>query len=153
MINKSFVLILWRWSCFHQSRNHLFNDVSRWWVRFKHTITLNIISLVDEISCFSNDRIKSSETFFSWFCNTLLCSSFFLPELRWMKAVNVFTFTLKIRAATALLSVGFSFKNFFACSIPSVMVVEMRFILIWKGVCFDPKRGLQMGCKWSLEIW
>jgi hypothetical protein len=48
-----------------------------------------------------------------------------------MKALNDLTFTLNILAATALLSVGFSFKSFFAFFIPMVMMVmvEMKFIL------------------------
>ncbi len=142
MIDRDFVLILWRWSCFHQSRNHLFDDVSRWWARFKSTIALNTSSLIDKISCLSNDRIKSSKAFFSWFWNILLCFSFDLIESRLMKAVNVFTFTLNILAATILLSVRFSFKNLFACFIPRMMMMNMRFILIWKRdlFCFEKSR-------------
>jgi hypothetical protein len=69
-----------------------------------------------------------------------------------MKVINEFTFTLNILAAIALLSVGFSLKNFFAFSIPTMMMVEMRFILIRKRdlFCFEKKiaNGLQM----KLEI-
>jgi hypothetical protein len=41
-------------------------------------------------------------------------------------------------AATALLSVGFSLKNFFAFFIPTVMMMKMRFIL-------TRKRGFEKG--------
>ncbi len=132
MIDRDFVLILWRWSCFHQSRNHLFENVLRRWARFKSTIALNTIWLIDKISCLSNDRIKSSRAFISWFYNILLCSSFFASESRWMKALNDLAFTLNILAATALLSVRFSLKNFFAFFISTMMMMKMRFILTRK---------------------
>jgi hypothetical protein len=65
-----------------------------------------------------------------------------------MKALNDLRFTLNILAATDMLSVGFSFKNFFAFSIPMVVVVEMGSILTRKrGACFDPKRGLIISLK------
>ncbi len=79
-----------------------------------------------------------------------------------MKAVNDFTFTLKIRAVTALLSVEFSFKNFFACFIPSVMMMKMRFMSEKRFVLIEKRlaNGLQMelgnlingdkrSCKWG----
>ncbi len=130
------LLILWRWSCFHQSRNHFFDDVWRRWARFSLTIALKTISLVDRISCFSNDRIKSSRAFISWFCNILLCFSFFASESRLMKALKNLAFTLNILAATALLSVKFSFKNFFAFFISTMMMIKMKFILTRKRSLF-----------------
>ncbi len=136
IIDRNFVLILWRWFCFHQFRNHLFENVLRRWVRFKSTIALNTIWLIDKISCLSNDRIKSSRAFISWFCNILLCSSFFASESRWMKALNDLAFTLNILAATALLSVRFSLKNFFAFFISTMMMMKMRFILTRKRSLF-----------------
>ncbi len=136
MIDRDFVLILWRWSCFHQFRNHLFEIVLRRWVRFKSTIALNTIWLIDKISCLSNDRIKSSRAFISWFCNILLCLSFFASESRWMKALNDLAFTLNIFAATALLSVRFFLKNFFAFFISTMMMMKMRFILTRKRDLF-----------------
>jgi hypothetical protein len=79
--------------------------------------------------------------------------SFFWPESRLMKVINEFTFTLNILAATALLSVEFSLKNFFAFFIPTVMMMKMGFILIRKRnlFCFEKKiaNGLQM----KLKIW
>ncbi len=136
MTDRDFVLILWRWSCFHQLRNHLFDDVSRWWARFNLTIALKTISLVNRISCFSNDRIKSSRAFFSWFCNILFCSSFFASESRWMKALNVLRFTLNILAATDMLFVKFSLKNFFAFFMSMMMMMKMSFILTRKRDLF-----------------
>ncbi len=56
-----------------------------------------------------------------------------------MKALNDLAFTLNIFAATALLSVGFSLKNFFAFFIPTVVVVEMGFILTRKR---DSEKGV-----------
>ncbi len=108
-----------------------FNRYKKMMSTFSLTKALKTISLVSRISCFSNDRIKSLRAFISWFCNILLCLSFFVSESRWMKALNDLTFTLNILAATALLSVGFSFKSFFAFFIPMVMMVmvEMKFIL------------------------
>ncbi len=136
IIDRDFVLILWKWFCFHQSRNQFFENVLRRWVRFKSTIALNTIWLIDKISCLSNDRIKSSKAFISWFCNILLCSSFFAFESRWMKTLNDLAFTLSILAATALLSVKFSFKNFFAFFISTMMIMKMRFILTRKRNLF-----------------
>ncbi len=155
MIDKDFVLILWKWSCFHQSRNHLFENVLRRWARFKSTIALNTIWLIDKISCLSNDRIKSSRAFISWFCNILLCFSFFTSESRRIDSINVFSFTLNILAATALLSVRFSLKNFFAFFISMMMMMKMRFILMMmkmrfileKETCFDSKRELIISLK------
>jgi hypothetical protein len=63
MIDTNFVLILSKWSCFHQSRNHFFDDVKRWWARFKLKIALNTMINVSKILCFSNDRIKLSKAF------------------------------------------------------------------------------------------
>jgi hypothetical protein len=136
MIDRDFVLILWRWSCFHQSRNHLFDDVERWWARFNLTIALNTMTHVKRIECFSNDRIKSSNAFISWFCNILLWFSFFWPESRLMKLINEFALTLNTLAAIALLSVRFSFKNFFAFFISTVMMMKMKFILTRKRDLF-----------------
>ncbi len=136
MIDKDFVLILWKWSCFHQSRNHLFENVLKRWVRFKSTIALNTIWLIDKISCLSNDRIKSSKAFISWFCNILLCSSFFSSESRRMNVFNVLSFTLNILAATTLLSVRFSFQNFFAFFIAMTMKMMIFMILIKKRDLF-----------------
>ncbi len=53
-----------------------------------------------------------------------------------MEALKNLAFTLNILAATALLSVGFSLKNFFAFSIPMVMVVKMGSILTRKRGLF-----------------
>ncbi len=117
MIDSGFVLILWRWSCFHQSRNHLFDGALRRWACFSLTITLKTISLIDRISCFSNDRIKSSRAFISWFCNILFRFLFFSSESRLMEEFKDFRFTLNNLAATTWLSVRFSLKNFFAWSI------------------------------------
>ncbi len=136
MLDKDFVLILWRWSCFHQSRNHLFDDVERWWARFKFTIALNTMTHVNRIECFNNDRIKSSNAFISWCCNILLWSSFFWSESRLMKLINEFAFTLNILTAIALLSVRFSLKNFFAFFISTMMMMKMRFILTRKRGLF-----------------
>ncbi len=136
MINKDFVLILWRWSCFHQLRNHFFDDVSRWWACFSLIITLKTISLINRISCFNNDRIKSLKAFFSWFCNILFCSSFFASESRWIKAFNVLRFTLNILTSTDMFSVKFSFKNFFAFFISMMMMMKMSFILTRKKDLF-----------------
>jgi hypothetical protein len=136
MIDRNFVLILWRWSCFHQSRNHFFDDVERWWARFKLTIALNTMTHVNRIECFNNDRIKSSSAFISWFCNILLWSSFFWSESRLMKLINEFALTLNILAAIALLSVRFSLKNFFAFFISTMMMMKMRFILTRKKDLF-----------------
>ncbi len=136
MIDKDFVLILWKWFYFHQFWNHFFENVLKRWARFKSTIALNTIWLIDKISCLSNDRITSSRAFISWFCNILLCSSFFASESRWIKALNDFAFTLNILAATALLSVRFFFKNFFAFFISTMMMMKMRFILTRKKDLF-----------------
>ncbi len=143
MIDRSFVLILWRWFCFHQSRNHLFENVLRRWARFKSTIALNTIWLIDKISCLSNDRIKSSRAFISWFCNILLCLSFFTFESRRIDSVNVFSFTLNILAATALLFVKFSRKNFFAFFISMMMMMKMKFILTRKRNLFWFEKRLE----------
>jgi hypothetical protein len=153
MIDKDFVLILWRWSCFHQSRNHLFDDVERWWARFKFTIALNTIIDVNRISCFSNDRIKSSKAFISWFCNILLWFSFFWSESRLMKLINDREFTLNILAAIALLSVRFFFKNFFAFFISTMMMMKMRFILIRKRDLFWFEKKIANELQSKLKIW
>jgi hypothetical protein len=52
-----------------------------------------------------------------------------------MNVLNVFSFTLNILAATALLSVGFSFRNFFAFFIAMAVDSDQEkgFVLIRKG--------------------
>ncbi len=111
--------------------------------RYKRTTFCHLLNLFNSsFFClasdyvFSNDRIKSSRAFISWFCNTLLCSSFFAPESRWMKALIDLAFTLNILAATALLSVRFSLKNFFAFFISTVMMMKMESILTRKRDLF-----------------
>ncbi len=153
MIDRDFVLILWRWPCFHQPRNHLFDDVERWWTRFKLTIALNTMTHVDRIECFSNDRIKSSNAFISWSCNILLWFSFFWSESRLMKLINDLEFTLNILAAIALLSVKFFFKNFFAFFISTMMMMKMRFILIRKRSLFWFEKKIANELQMKLKIW
>ncbi len=111
------------------------------WARFKLTIALNTIWLIDKISCLSNDRIKSSKAFISWFCNILLCFSFFSPESRRMNSVTFSHLRWIFLAATALLSVKFSFRNFFALFI--AMKMKMIFmILIRKRSLFEFEKRL-----------
>ncbi len=75
-------------------------------------------------------------SFFSCSVSHIWLILILLTWTRLMKLIDELAFTLNILAATALLSVRFSLKNFFAFFIPTMVMMKMEFILTRKRDLF-----------------
>jgi hypothetical protein len=112
------ILILCNSLFFHQYLNHRRLKASDFWAFFKKDIASKIKLCVDKIPHISNDQMRLWRTFVSSCDNILLCSLRLVFSSFWrlIKLYKVISIRLYMRAAQAMISMRFSFKNCFAFS-------------------------------------
>ncbi len=118
MTANDLILILCNSFFFHQFLNHRRLEASDFWALFKKEITSKIKFWVDEMPHISNDRMRLWRAFVSSCDNILLCSSRLVFSSFWrlIELYKVISIKSYMRAAQAMISMRFSFKNRFSFS-------------------------------------
>ncbi len=115
---NNLILILCNSLFFYHAWNHRRLETFDSFACFNHEITTKIRLYVNEISYIKNHQMKSWIIFVSFCDNILLCFSRLIFSFFWclIELYKVISNRSYMRAAQAMISVRFSFKNCFAFS-------------------------------------